>query len=76
MSPESMLSSLSPSEKVAAMDFLWRERSATSAEFLSPHWHGNVLTDRLANPSEQPRLPIDAAIDSVQVRLKARRAER
>jgi hypothetical protein len=76
MSIESMLLSLSPSEKVAAMNFLWRELSANAAEFPSPEWHGDVLADRLANPSEESGLPIEAAFNDVKERLNARRAER
>lgn len=75
MSLESMLSSLSPSEKLAAMNILWRDLSANSAEFSSPDWHGDVLANRLANPSDKPRLPIDAALDDVRERLDARRTE-
>jgi hypothetical protein len=76
MSLESILSSLSPSEKVAAFNFLWRELSANSADFPSPQWHGDVLADRLANPSDESRLSIEAAIDDVKERLNARRTER
>lgn len=75
MSLESMLSSLSPSEKLAAMNILWRDLSVNAADFSSPDWHGDVLADRLANPSDKPRLPIDAAIDDVRERLHARRTE-
>ncbi len=75
MSLKSMLSSLSPSEKLAAMNILWRDLSENPAELSSPDWHGDVLADRLANPSDKPRLPIDAAIDDVRERLHARRTE-
>lgn len=75
MSLESMLASLSPREKLAAMDILWRDLTARPAEFSSPDWHGDVLADRLANPSDEPPLPIDAAIDDVRKRLDARRTQ-
>ncbi len=75
MSLESMLASLSQSEKVDVMNYLWRELSAQPTEFPSPAWHGDVLADRMANPSGQPRLPVDAAIDEVKERLNARRAK-
>lgn len=75
MSLEAMLSSLSPSEKVAAMNYLWRELSGDPAAFRSPAWHGDVLADRVANPSGEPRLSIDAAMDDVKERLHARRAK-
>ncbi len=75
MSLENMLSSLTPSEKLAAMNILWRDLSANSADFSSPDWHGDVLADRLANPSDEPRLPVDAAIEDVRKRLHARRTQ-
>jgi hypothetical protein len=73
MTLESMLSALTPSEKLAAMNILWRDLSANPAEFASPDWHGEVLADRMSKPSEKPRLPLDAAIDDVKDRLNARR---
>ena len=75
MSLENLLSSLSPGEKVAAMNYLWRELSAQPAELPSPAWHGDVLADRVANPSDEPRLPLDAAMDDVKERLNGRRAK-
>jgi hypothetical protein len=75
MTLESMLAALSPSEKLAAMDFLWRELTADPADFASPDWHGEVLGARLSNPSTRPRLPLDAAIVDVKDRLNARRTQ-
>lgn len=73
MSLETMLAALSPSEKLAAMNILWRDLSSNPAGVASPDWHGDVLADRTANPSEKPRLPLDAAMDDVKDRLDARR---
>ena len=75
MSIESMLAALTPSEKLAAMNILWRDLSKNPAGFVSPAWHGDVLAERIANPSREPRLPIDAAIDDVKERLHARRTQ-
>ena len=75
MSLETMLAALTPSEKLAAMNILWRDLSANPAGFASPDWHGDVLADRIANPSKEPRLPIDAAIEDVKDRLNARRTQ-
>jgi hypothetical protein len=75
MSLESMLSSLTPSEKLAAMNILWRDLSAIPSSFKSPEWHGDVLEQRTANPSSEPRLEVDAALDDVRERLNARRAK-
>jgi hypothetical protein len=75
MSLETMLAALTPSEKLVAMNILWRHLSANPAGFASPDWHRDVLADRIANPSKEPRLPIDAAIEDVKDRLNARRTE-
>lgn len=75
MSLETMLSSLRPGEKVAAMNYLWRQLSVDPAAFHSPAWHGDILASRVANPSGERRLSIDAAMDDFKERLNARRAE-
>ena len=54
MSLESMLASLTPEEKLNAMDILWRDLSANPARLSSPDWHGDVLAHRIANPSSVP----------------------
>lgn len=75
MTLESMLAGLTPGEKLAAMNILWRDLSAHPAEFASPDWHGDVLADRTNNPSKKPRLPIDSAIKDVKDRLNASRTQ-
>lgn len=76
MSIENILATLTPAEKLAAIDFLWRDLSTNPANVVSPDWHGDVLVERLANPSDKPRLSVDAAIDEVKERLNARRTQR
>ena len=61
MSLENVLLALTPAEKLAAMNILWRDLSSTPARLSSPDWHGDVLASRIANPSTEPRLPIDEA---------------
>lgn len=73
MTLESMLAALSPGEKLAALDILWRDLSANPASLASPDWHGDVLNARMAEPSAKPRLALDAAIEDVGDRLNARR---
>lgn len=68
-----MLAALTPSEKLAALDILWRHLAEKPAELPSPAWHGAVLDARLAQPSGEPRLPLAAALDDVRERLHARR---
>ena len=40
--------SLSLSERLQAMELLWRSFSASEDEVPSPDWHGEVLSERLA----------------------------
>lgn len=75
MSLENMLASLTPAEKLSAMDILWRDLSANPAGLSSPDWHGDVLAHRAANPSDKPRLPIDAAFGDIGERLNERRTQ-
>lgn len=75
MSIETMLAALTPSEKLTAMNILWRDLSKNPAGFVSPDWHGDVLAERISNPSGESRLPIDAAIDDVKERLNERRTQ-
>ena len=75
MSIENMLSTLTQAEKLAAIDFLWRDLAANPAELTSPDWHGDVLRARIENPSDKARMTVDAAIDGVKERLNARRTK-
>jgi hypothetical protein len=75
MSLEAMLAALSTREKLEAMNILWQDLSANPSEFVSPDWHGESLAGRIANPSNEPRLPLDAAIEDVKDRLNARRTQ-
>ena len=75
MTLEAMLNTLNTSEKLEAMSILWRDLAKNASEFVSPDWHGSVLAERLANPSPNPPLPLDAAIEDVRNRLDARRTQ-
>ena len=66
MSLEAMLAALTPQEKLDAMDILWRQLSANPAGVPSPDWHGDVLAERINNPSNKPRLALDAAFEDVR----------
>ena len=75
MTIESMIGALSTDEKLAAMDLLWRELSANSSAYVSPSWHGRVLTERLSNPDSGPKLELDAAEAEVRKALDAHRTK-
>jgi Putative addiction module component len=40
------LSQMSVAEKLRAMEMLWADLSRDEAQFESPAWHGEVLSDR------------------------------
>jgi len=75
MTLETMLSGLSHSEKLAAMDLLWRDLSRESSRYVSPEWHERVIADRLANPAPGKSLPLNEAQTEVKDRLDARRTQ-
>ena len=63
---ETLLTNLTVGEKLAAMDLLWRDLSRTPSAYASPDWHGPVLADRLANPADGVKLPLDDARRDVE----------
>lgn len=68
---QNLLSRLSVSEKLAAIDFLWSELEPDLDEFPSPVWHGDVLRERLANPSVEPPVALDEAMARIKARVHA-----
>ena len=75
MTLESLIGGLSTDEKLAAMDLLWRDLSANQQEYPSPKWHERVISDRLANPSSNPKLGLDDAEADVRSKLDERRSQ-
>ena len=72
---ESMTSGLSHTEKLEAMDLLWRELSRVPFDYASPEWHKRILADHLANPELGKPLPLNDAKSDVKERLHARRTQ-
>ena len=75
MSLESMISGLSHTEKLEAMDLLWRELSRVPTDYVSPEWHERILVERVANPEPGDPLPLNEAKSEVKERLDARRTQ-
>ena len=75
MTLETMIRRLSHSEKLAAMDLLWRELSATPSEYVSPEWHQRIIDARLASPAPGEPLPLDEARAEVMDSFNARRTQ-
>jgi len=72
MLAESEIQSMSTTERLQAMELLWRSFSGSEDEVPSPDWHGEVLSERLAkveagegkfltNPELKARLASDRA---------------
>lgn len=75
MTLESIISGLTHSEKLAAMDMLWRDLSREPCKYVSPEWHERIIVDRLANPAAGQSLPLNDAKTEVKERLDARRTQ-
>ena len=75
MTLESIISGLSHSEKLAAMDLLWRDLSREPSKYVSPEWHERIIVDRLANPAPGKSLTLNDAKTEVKERLDARRTQ-
>ncbi len=75
MTLESILGGLSRSDKLAAMDMLWRDLSREPSSYVSPEWHERIIVDRLSNPASGKPLPLKEARAEVKERLDARRTQ-
>ena len=74
MTLETMISTLSRDEKLAAMDLIWRDLAADPQSFVSPEWHRTVIADRLDNPAPGRALPLAEAKAAIKESIDARRA--
>ena len=74
MSLETMISSLSRDEKLAAMELLWRQLTVDADSLASPQWHQGLIADRLDNPAVGEALPLDEAKAEINEAIHARRA--
>jgi hypothetical protein len=74
MTVEDLIASLSPEDKRNALELLWQSIDHDSPLYSPPEWHGEILADRLENPSKEPSLPLDAAMKEVRRRVDERRA--
>jgi hypothetical protein len=74
MTVESMIASLSQEDKRIALELLWLSIERDVSTYTPPHWHGQVLADRLNNPSPEPPLPLNEAMNEVRRRVNERRS--
>jgi hypothetical protein len=66
MSVEAFIESLSRSDKLVAMELIWRDLTADPSSVESPAWHDSVVHDRLANPLPDAPLGLKEAFDEIQ----------
>ena len=74
MTVESMIASLSQEDKRIALELLWVSIERDVNTYTPPHWHGQVLADRLNNPSSEPSMPLNEAMNEVRRRVNERRS--
>ena len=74
MTVETLIANLSPDDKRHALELLWLSIDHDSERYSPPEWHGEVLADRLGNPSPEPALPLDDAMKEVRRKINERRA--
>ncbi|MEM6364840.1 MAG: addiction module protein [Planctomycetota bacterium] len=74
MSVETLIASLSPEDKRNALELLWASIERDAEAFTPPDWHGEVLADRLNNPSPESAVPLQEAMEDVRRRVSERRS--
>ncbi|QDV57472.1 addiction module protein [Rosistilla oblonga] len=71
MTVRTLIDGLSREERREAFEVLWQALLGEDSLEV-PAWHGEVLSQRLTNPSAGPSLPLDDAIEEVRRRLDGR----
>ncbi|MEY4177082.1 MAG: hypothetical protein RLY70_656 [Planctomycetota bacterium] len=66
MTIESFVAGLSHSEKLLAMELIWRDLRAEGDALESPSWHDEEVNRRLANPLAGEALGIKAALEEIR----------
>lgn len=66
MAVETLVGSLSQSEKLLAMELIWQDLSSNPADLPSPDWHDAVVHQRLDNPMPGGLLSLQDAFREIQ----------
>lgn len=74
MSVETLIGSLTHSEKLLAMELIWRELSSAESAIESPGWHDQMVRERLQNPSPGESLGLKESLEEIQGRRNAGKA--
>ena len=66
MTVEAFVEGLSRSDKLVAMELIWRDLTVDPSTFESPAWHDRVVRERLANPMPDAPLPLKESLEEIQ----------
>lgn len=66
MTVEAFVEGLSRSDKLVAMELIWRDLTVDPSTFESPAWHDSVVRERLANPMPDAPLGLKEAFEEIQ----------
>ena len=66
MTVETLVSLLSKSDKLLAMELIWRDLSKNSEDLPSPNWHDAIVHHRLDNPMPGELLSLQDAFREIQ----------
>ena len=66
MTVEAFVEGLTRSEKLIAMELIWRDLSIEPSILESPAWHEEIVNERLANPIPGAPLGLKEAFDEIQ----------
>lgn len=76
MEVREFIDALNPQQQQLAFDLLWQRLAADSRALDSPTWHGDVLANRAANPSNEPNMSVAEAKAAVKRIIDERRNSR
>lgn len=66
MTIETFVEGLSRSDKLYAMELLWRDLSKGETGIESPFWHDRIVQERLSNPMPGPALGLNESLAEIQ----------
>jgi hypothetical protein len=73
MTLETMIANLSPEDRRNALELVWASFEREGDTYTPPDWHGQVLADRLNDPSPEPAMPLNESMKDVRRRVNERR---
>lgn len=73
MTVDHWIESWTTEEKIVVMEKLWANLLQKVPSYSTPAWHEEVLRERLANPSSEPRMTVEEARQRLKAELHARR---